>query len=83
MPFVNLDDRVPTSLASLRIELSKAPGQTPEYATRFSVVVNDQDNLTLKAIDGDLLDHYTPAELANFKTLFDSIFADAEAHLLA
>jgi hypothetical protein len=89
MAFTTEPNKVATSIPKIKIVLMDQQGvedingnPVPPYSARFQLEVMDQNGELIRAIHGDLEDHYTTQQLLPLKNMMDTFRADAEAQLL-
>ena len=82
MSFTQENPRIPTTLKSITLKLAHVPTEPEPYKAQYHIQLFDQNDLLMKDYIGNLLLHYTIAELQPLRDFIDQLRIDAEAQIL-
>ena len=88
MTFTQESPRTPTEIRSITVTLINdiravnSEGDPQPYRAQYHIQLFDQDDNLMKDHIGDLLDHYSAAELQPIRDFIDQLRIEAEAQIL-
>jgi len=80
MPLPQLEQRTPTTIADISIQLTDYIAGVDQ--AEYSIQVLDQDGLLIKVLTGDLTPHLTGVQKIALQDFMSAIRAQAEAEIL-